>query len=68
MGYDFTAEELEAAMSEDRELTPDELDSIAGGSSFVGRESDAMRRRKENEMLEEMAKHCGNKFSNPLHE
>ena len=31
MGYDFTLEEFTDVMNEDRELSPDELESVAGG-------------------------------------
>ena len=32
LGYDFTLEELAEAMNEGRELFPDDLASVAGGS------------------------------------
>jgi len=31
MGYDFTLEEFTDVMNEDRELSPDELENVAGG-------------------------------------
>ena len=65
MGYDFTAEELEAAMNEDRELTLDELDSIAGG--HVGARFTADQHMMEQKYLQKLAQHCGNQLSNPLH-
>ena len=33
MGYDFTLEEFTDVMNEDRELSPDELENVAGGNA-----------------------------------
>ena len=36
MGYDFTLEEFTDVMNEDRELSPDKLEAVAGGAVIGG--------------------------------
>ena len=67
MGYDFTAEELEEVMNGDRELAPDELDSVVGGMNNQ-RAGEFELRRHRRESDRNMAEHCYGKLSGPLHD
>ena len=64
MGYDFTEEELTAAMNEDQELTADDLETAAGGAGSPGQRSQGQKR----ELREELAKHCNHDINGPLHQ
>ena len=64
MGYDFTEEELTAAMNEDQELTADDLETAAGGAGSPGQRSQAQKRK----LREELAKHCNHDINGPLHQ
>ena len=56
MGYDFTEEELTAAMNEDQELSADELEAAAGG-----------KKKWHSESYYESIKHCHHDINGPLH-
>ena len=64
MGYDFTEEELTAAMNEDQELTADDLETAAGGAGSPGQRSQGQKRK----LREELAKHCNHDINGPLHQ
>ena len=64
MGYDFTEEELTAAMNEDQELTADDLETAAGGAGSPGQRSQGQKRK----LREEQAKHCNHDINGPLHQ
>ena len=57
MGYDFTVEEMTEVMDEDRELTPEDLESASGGTPVTVIDSDR-----------EKIKHCYFDLSAPLHD
>lgn len=66
MGYDFTIEELTEVKTEDIELSPEELDSAAGGAiryqDTIHRQSEMVRDAREK------SAHCFSKLSEPLHD
>ena len=65
MGYDFTLDELKEVKKEDVELSPDELESVAGGYEHVHRDMDRWKTFRMNSL--EKSCHCYYKLSGPLH-
>jgi len=69
MGYDFTLEEFTDVMNEDRELSrelsPDELEAVAGGYEHVQRDMDRWKGFRMDHANKSC--HCYYKLSNPLH-
>ena len=65
MGYDFTLDELKDVKKENIELSPEELEAVAGGT--IEFQDQARRRSKEMEGGSEIKKHCYGDLSKPLH-
>ena len=66
MGYDFTLEEFTDVMNEDRELSPDELEAVAGGDKKNVNQQKFIRKGVR-KVQEEESEHCNNDFNAPLH-
>ena len=66
MGYDFTFEEFTDVMNEDRELSPDELEAVAGGDKKNVNQQKFINKGVR-KVQEEESKHCNNDFNAPLH-
>ena len=65
MGFDFTLDELKDVKEENIELSPEELEAVAGGT--IEFQDHARRRSKEMEGGSERKKHCYGDLSKPLH-
>ena len=65
MGYDFTVEELKEAGSEVRELSPEELENVAGGDSKAVRDGINQHQRFRNKINQ--ASHCHGDIHGSLH-
>ena len=66
MGYDFTLEEFTDVMNEDRELSPVELEAVAGGDKKNVNQQKFIQKGVRKVQEEESA-HCNNDFNAPLH-
>jgi predicted ribosomally synthesized peptide with nif11-like leader len=66
MGYDFTLEEFTDVMNEDRELSPVELEAVAGGDKKNVNQQKFIRKGVR-KVQEEESEHCNNDFNAPLH-
>ena len=66
MGYDFTLEEFTDVMNEDMELSPDELEAVAGGDKKNVNQQKFINKGVR-KVQEEESQHCNNDFNAPLH-
>ena len=64
-GYDFTLDELKEVKKEDVELSPEELESVAGGYEHVQRDMDRWKGFRMDRLNKSC--HCYYKLSEPLH-